>query len=54
MVFDKINNPEVINWNVSLVKRTFNTLGQFKDEVVETTKLPVGINYMFVPENIEL
>jgi hypothetical protein len=49
MLFDKVNNPEVHVWKVSLVKRSFNNLGDFKDEIVEITKLPNGTNYLFIP-----
>ena len=49
LVLDKANNPEVDSWEISLVKRTYSTLGEFNDDIVKIKTLASGVNYFFVP-----
>ena len=49
MIFDKVNNPEVNFWRVSLIKKSYGAGGVFKEETLRKEKLPQGINYVYVP-----
>ena len=49
MMFNKVNNPEVDYWMVTLIKKSFDKEGNFTTVIIKEEKLPSGINYINIP-----